>query len=111
MASEVFTAREGNVNPQNAMGGVKRESMESFLSGYAPKNRGFTSNAEIKKISKALGLDGKSYKELNETRNNVVKYYSNLMKGDDRIKYMPSLQSVTSVIDYIKVNKYGIGAV
>ena len=92
--------------PTNAerKGSVNR--IESFLSSYKPKDRSFTSNAEIKKITDVLGLDEMSASELTEARNNVVRYYSRKM-DDGNFDFMPSLQSVTSVIDYVKVRKYG----
>ena len=108
MAGEVTRARESTANPVNAEGKAARTvSVESFLSSYSPKSRSFTSNDEIKKITKALGLDNMSAYELTEARNNVVRHYSKLMTDSDSSwKYMPALQSVTAVIDDVKWKKY-----
>ena len=106
MASEVTVAREGGSKASNAQGRIRRAStMESFLEGYRPKNRSFTSNLEIAEVTHALKLSDKTLHELVDTRNKVVKYYSDRMSGGDR-SYMTPMQSVTAVIDHVMVQKY-----
>jgi hypothetical protein len=58
----------------------------------------FTSNEECELIISKFNLPKLSLLEMSLCRNAVVKFYSNLMK--DNYDFMPSLQSVTSVIDY-----------
>ena len=111
MAAEITIARERSSNPINAQGRALRggaAKYESFLSNYAPKNRHFTSGDEVKSVTKALDLENKSVQELRNLRNSVVAYYSGKMEGSDRsFDVMPSMQSVTSIIDYVIVQKRG----
>lgn len=71
---------------------------KEFLKSYRPKNDMFTSNEECELIISKFNLPKLSLLEMSLCRNAVVKFYSNLMK--DNYDFMPSLQSVTSVIDY-----------
>lgn len=78
------------------------------IKDYRPKDRHFTSNAEIDYIAKKLKLKGRNTESLTALRNNVVKAYDRFA-GDDRQKgwdLMPWMQSVTAVIDeYIYGNR------
>ena len=69
-----------------------------FLKSYRPKNDMFTSNEECELIISKFNLPKLSLLEMSLCRNAVVKFYSNLMKGN--YDFMTSLQSVTAVIDY-----------
>lgn len=71
---------------------------KEFLKSYRPKNDMFTSNEECELIISKFNLPKLSLLEMSLCRNAVVKFYSNLMK--DNYDFMPSLQSVTAVIDY-----------
>lgn len=71
---------------------------KEFLKSYRPKNDMFTSNEECELIISKFNLPKLSLLEMSLCRNAVVKFYSNLMK--DNYDFIPSLQSVTSVIDY-----------
>ena len=81
------------------------ELNETFLKSYFPKNRMFTSIMEIDKVNKNLLKSGKQIDELDtsemqEVRNSVVKFYDHFIIREDDFKYMSSMQSVTSVIDF-----------
>lgn len=81
------------------------ELNETFLKSYFPKNRMFTSIMEIDKVNKNLLKSGKQIDELDtsemqEVRNSVVKFYDPFITREDDFKYMSSMQSVTSVIDF-----------
>lgn len=92
------------------------ESIYEFLKGYAPKNRMFTSEEEICLIADKLNLSNLTYEESVNTRNEVVRFYDNLMdaeiiynehgeyKGrtDKFWELVNSMNSVTTVIDYYK---------
>jgi hypothetical protein len=58
-----------------------------------------TTSHESEKIIGELSLNSLSVLSLRAVRNAVVDYYSTLMKIDREMEYMPSLQSVTAVID------------
>lgn len=74
-------------------------NQQNFLKGYAPKDRFMTTSEECKKIIDELSLGSMSVSSFRATRNAVVDCYSTLMKIDRETEYMPSLQSVTAVID------------
>ena len=81
------------------------ELNETFLKSYFPKRRMFTSIMEIDKVNKNLLKSGKQIDELDtsemlEVRNSVVKFYYHFITREDDFKYMSSMQSVTSVIDF-----------
>lgn len=74
-------------------------NQQTFLKNYAPKDRFMTTSNESEKIISELSLINLSVLSLRAVRNAVVDYYSTLMKIDREKEYMPSLQSVTAVID------------
>ena len=81
------------------------ELNETFLKSYFPKNRMFTSIMEIDKVNKNLLKSGKQIDELDtsemqEVRNSVVKFYDHFITREEGFKYMSSMQSVTTVIDF-----------
>ena len=81
------------------------ELNETFLKSYFPKRRMFTSIMEIDKVNKNLLKSGKQIDELDtsemlEVRNSVVKFYYHFITREDDFKYMSSMQSVTTVIDF-----------
>lgn len=79
-----------------------------FLREYTPKDKGFTSSLEMKKIISKFGLDeGIGVENMRAIRNSVVRFYSNLQRGlliggtEERLdRNMEAMQSVTAVIDY-----------
>lgn len=95
------------------------DSICKFLNDYKPENRMFTSEDEIDLISETLKLYELSYDERCKMRNEVVRYYAELMENeiiyDENGEYkgrthkywdlMQSMQSVTTVIDYYKYQK------
>lgn len=76
---------------------------EVFLANYFPVDDMFTSRKEIDMIIENLNINNKTVSELQELRDNVVEYYHSLIDVD--FSYMSSMQSITSVIDYVKYNK------
>lgn len=76
---------------------------EVFLANYFPASDIFTSRKEIDMIIENLNINNKTVSELQELRDNVVEYYHPLIDID--FSYMSSMQSITSVIDYVKYNK------
>lgn len=88
-------------------------AFEQFLKIYSPKNKFYTSVEEIELVETKLGIKDKTSDELEELRNAVVRYYTELL--DDEViynetgeyagrtekywVYMDALQSVTAVID------------
>lgn len=95
------------------------ESFYEFLKNYKPENEMFTSEDEIDLISETLNLPELDFEERCRTRNEVVRYYTELMdaeviydennqyKGrtDKFWKLLNSMQSITTVIDYYKYQK------
>lgn len=87
------------------------EDVLVFLAGYKPEDDMYTSIEEIKLVTDKLGLNWMSIDELCKTRDQVVKVYRDLMEDhrvaigmDDRFfNLMTAMQSVTSVIDYVKI--------
>lgn len=87
--------------------------IEQFLKMYSPQNKFYTSPKEIKLIETYLSIKDKTIDELEELRNIVVQYYTELLDGEviynenneyiGRTEkywvYIDSLQSVTAVID------------
>jgi hypothetical protein len=79
----------------------------------------FTSEDEIDLISETLNLCELSFEERTRTRNEIVRFYDNLMETeiiyDENGEYkgrtdkywdlITSMQSVTTVIDYYKYQK------
>lgn len=90
-----------------------------FLNNYKPVSRMFTSEDEIDLISKTLNLSELDDEGRCRTRNEVVRYYTEMMDGEiiydenNEYKYrtdkywdlINSMQSVTTVIDYYKYKK------
>ena len=95
------------------------DSIYNFLNSYKPANDMFTSEDEADLISETLNLCELSFEERTRTRNEVVRYYTELMDGevvyDENGEYkgrtnkfwdlMQSMQSITTVIDYYKYQK------
>lgn len=78
------------------------EINKEFLKDYTPENNFFTSAKEMKLVESVLQLNDKTYEELTEIRNEVVKFYSEIMASvsrEESFEYMDALQSVTAVID------------
>lgn len=90
-----------------------------FLKSYKPANNMFTSEDEADLISETLNLCELSFEDRCLTRNEVVRYYTELMDAeviyDENNQYkgrtnkfwdlMQSMQSITTVIDYYKYQK------
>ena len=76
------------------------QEQQNFLLGYCPKNNIFTSNEECDLIIDKFNMKSLSLKQLSDLRNEVVLFYTLLIKKTNR-DYMQSMQSVTSVIDYL----------
>ena len=84
------------------------QNQTNFLREYTPKDRGFTSSLEMKKIISKFGLDeGLGVEDMRAIRNSVVRFYSNLQRGlliggtDEKLdNIMEAMQSVTAVIDH-----------
>lgn len=76
--------------------------MKTFLKGYSPKEKHFTSIDEIHLVEDNLNI-GNYYNNLVALRNAVVQFYDELIgDGSDRNlthAFMESLMSVTAVID------------
>lgn len=101
------------------MNTIFAESIYEFLKNYKPANRMFTSEDEIDLISETLNLPELDAEERCRTRNEVVRYYDELMDAeviyDENGEYkcrtdkywelINSMQSVTTVIDYYKYQK------
>ena len=80
------------------------KKQKDFLFSYFPKDNMFTSQEELDKIAEVFELNnGKSEEWYRLLRNAVVEYYH--PKIDRAFRYMYSMQSVTTVIDYYKVKK------
>ena len=95
------------------------ETIYDFLKNYKPASRMFTSEDEIDLISETLLLPELSFEERTLTRNEVVRYYTELMDVeviyDENGEYkgrtdkfwdlLNSMNSVTTVIDFYKYQK------
>ena len=77
--------------------------MKTFLKGYSPKEKHFTSIEEIRLVEDNLNIA--NYRNnLQALRNSVVEFYDELIdeNPNDRnmtYNYMESMMSVTAVID------------
>ena len=77
--------------------------MKTFLKGYSPKEKHFTSIEEIRLVEDNLNIA--NYKNnLQALRNSVVQFYDELIdeNPNDRnmtYDYMESMMSVTAIID------------
>ena len=77
--------------------------MKTFLKGYSPKEKHFTSIEEIRLVEDNLNID--NYRNnIQALRNSVVQFYDELIdeNPNDRnmtYAYMESMMSVTAVID------------
>jgi hypothetical protein len=101
------------------MGTFFNDTIYNFLNSYKPANRVFTSEDEIDLISETLNLCELSFDEQTRVRNEIVRYYTDLMEKeiiyDENGEYkgrtnkcwdlMQSMQSITTVIDYYKYRK------
>ena len=88
-------------------------TIKPFLKDYSQKIKFYTSTEEIEHIETNLGIKDKTIDELEELRNIVVSYYTELLDTEiiynengefpRRTKkyfvYLESLKSVTAVID------------
>lgn len=74
------------------------DEQTKFLEEYAPKDDLFTSYDECNQIIEKFDL--KNQNKLTDLRNAVVNFYVELRKRTGK-DYMISMQSVTSVIDYV----------
>ena len=95
------------------------ESFYEFLKNYKPASRMFTSEDEIDLISETLNLPDLDAEGRCRTRNEVVRYYTELMDAeviyDENNQYkgrtdkfwelLNSMNSVTTVIDFYKYQK------
>lgn len=91
----------------------------NFLLNYTPKDRMFTSSAEIVLIGVMFNLTELTDLEVMLLRNNVVMFYRDKMKEETLFdgngkykgrtelydKYMIAMQSVTAVIDHVRYNR------
>lgn len=98
---------------------IFNETICDFLNSYKPANDMFTSEDEADLISETLNLCELSFEERCRTRNEVVRYYTELMENeiiyneigeykgrtDKYWDLIQSMQSVTTVIDYYKYQK------
>lgn len=88
--------------------------VKTFLKGYMPKDKHFTSFDEIETIEEKLSLHGKTADEVHTIRNTVVLFYDNLRdnefdnNGRSEIwyDYMTAMQSVTAAIDNYLYTKF-----
>ena len=77
--------------------------MKTFLKGYSPKEKHFTSIEEIRLVEDNLNIA--NYKNnLQALRNSVVEFYDELIDENPNNRnmtyaYMESMMSVTAVID------------
>lgn len=83
-----------------------------FIANYCPQDRAFTSIDEMESITRNLGLKSRDYKDLCALRNTVVVYFSDRMEQEQdkdvtMNRWIPAMQSITAVIDNIKLKKYG----
>ena len=95
------------------------ETICNFLKNYKPASQMFTSEDEADLISETLNLCELSFEDRCRTRNEIVRYYTELMDAeviyDENGEYkgrtnkfwdlMQSMQSITTVIDYYKYQK------
>lgn len=80
------------------------KKQKEFLFKYFPEDNMFTSQEEMDKITEVFKLDNNKPEEWYRLlRNAVVEFYH--VRIDSNFKYMYSMQSVTAVIDYYKVQK------
>jgi hypothetical protein len=77
------------------------DTEKQFLANYRPADKHFTYASEIEQIVKTLNLINMSKEQLQETRNAVVDYYSELMdvEGANWRELNRACQSVTQVVD------------
>ena len=101
------------------MEAIFTEVFYEFLKNYKPASRMFTSEDEIDLISETLNLPDLDAEGRCITRNEVVRYYTELMDAeviyDENNQYkgrtdkfwdlVNSMNSVTTVIDYYKYQK------
>ena len=75
------------------------ENQMEFLKSYTPENRLFTTGSEVAKIREIIPATP-------QCRDAVVEFYDKLFESADSREqgydYMKAMQSVTSVIDYIR---------
>ena len=77
--------------------------MKTFLKGYSPKEKHFTSIEEIRLVEDNLNIA--NYRNnLQSLRNSVVQFYDELIDENPNDKnmtydYMESMMSVTAIID------------
>lgn len=77
--------------------------MKTFLKGYSPKEKHFTSIEEIKLVEDNLNIA--NYRNnLQALRNSVVQFYDELIDENPNNRnmvydYMESMMSVTAIID------------
>lgn len=80
-----------------------------WLKDYKPKDEHFTNEFEVKEITDSLGLENMTNEELQEKRNDVVRFYHDLKLNesdpDKRWDYSTAMMSVTAVIDSHKWNR------
>lgn len=93
-----------------AYGRLSRDNgLISRFADYMPADRFFTSNAEIERINRHFGLEGRTLESLRALRNNVVDYYDqNYRRSSQRFDKMPWMQSITAVIDEYIRRKGGV---
>ena len=72
----------------------------NFLESYCPENSLFTSPEEIQRIKRELNIGELYSEDKYDLRNEVVKFYRELLQETNDMKYMTAMQSVTTVIDY-----------
>jgi hypothetical protein len=88
--------------------------VKSFLKGYMPADKYFTSFEEIELVENQLSLKGLSKEEIDAVRNTVVMFYDNLMDAEFELNgrtekyydFVIAMQSVTGVIDNYIYTKF-----
>lgn len=77
------------------------DTEKQFLANYRPADKHFTYASEIEQVADALGLYAMSADDLQETRNAVVNYYSELQEAEvaNYWDLRNAMMSVTAVVD------------
>lgn len=90
------------------------KEVKTFLKGYMPEDKYFTSFDEIETIEKTLELKGKTFDEVQAIRNTVVLYYDYLMENECETNgrtdawwnFNTAMMSVTAAIDNFLYTKF-----
>ena len=79
------------------------DKQKEFLKNYKPVSKFLTSWDEVKTIAEVLELEGMPLEDMRECRNQVVKFYSDMLEDghEDTYTLMTSMMSVTAAIDHL----------